>query len=755
MEAFALYLLKSSAWLTGFAVIYFLFLRNERFFLLKRAYLITGIIISFVFPLISFHYQVEVPVPDIQNSGISEAGNPMISGEQQDNPEKTFDSGIILLSLYLAGVAFLVLRALFHIRRIFKAISGTKINNRGEARLVRATQFPASFSFFNYVFINPEVNENEAEEIINHELVHVSQKHWLDLLLVEIMRVVQWINPFAWIYSGFIKLNHEYLADRIAIQKSVNPAIYQAALVNQIMGAPVLSLSNAFNYSLNKKRFDMMKNIISSPYRKMKVLFVLPVFALVFYAFAEPEYHYSSQAPAELSISEPPAIIVMEVKGVVVKEDGTPFAGVQILIAGTKKRTTTDASGNFTLSEVPEPAFIVFSYRGYLTQIIKAGFKAPMSVKLLKDPEYIEEVFVVSYGDSKTPVSQIIKPETETITDNVLIVIDGEIKDKEALKNMDVNTISSMNVLKGKQATDKYGEKGKDGVVEVATQKGQPIVLVDGVIIARPLNEVTKEIGPEVGTLLRLTPEEAIKEYGDNGKNGAIVIMTRKRAAELGIKLPFRRVNPDDYPTFQGNPRHTFQEWVINHVKYPPEATTRGVSGLVRADYTIEADGKVSSVKSTSAVDPLLVDALVAAIQSSPAWEPSKNPEANEPWKSSLRVKFELPDKVVIPEPEPFVVVEQMPRFREGDEALLNYISENTQYPDSAKTGGIMGRVIVRFVVNAQGLVEDVSVLKGVHPLLDAEAVRVVRGLPAFTPGYQGGKPVPVYYMVPITFTVK
>ncbi len=106
-------------------------------------------------------------------------------------------------------------------------------------------------------------------------------------------------------------------------------------------------------------------------------------------------------------------------------------------------------------------------------------------------------------------------------------------------------------------------------------------------------------------------------------------------------------------------------------------------------------------------------------------------------------------------EPEPFVVVEEMPMFPGGDVALLQYIGEHTQYPEVAKENNIQGRVIVRFCVTSKGGVNQVSVLKGVDPELDAEAIRVVQSLPPFKPGKQGGKPVPVWYMVPITFTLK
>ena len=104
---------------------------------------------------------------------------------------------------------------------------------------------------------------------------------------------------------------------------------------------------------------------------------------------------------------------------------------------------------------------------------------------------------------------------------------------------------------------------------------------------------------------------------------------------------------------------------------------------------------------------------------------------------------------------EPFVVVEEMPMFPGGEMELLKFLSENTVYPESAKERGVQGRVIVRFAVEADGKVGRTSVLKGVDAELDVEALRVVSSLPDFRPGKQGGVAVPVWYMVPITYTLK
>jgi protein TonB len=105
---------------------------------------------------------------------------------------------------------------------------------------------------------------------------------------------------------------------------------------------------------------------------------------------------------------------------------------------------------------------------------------------------------------------------------------------------------------------------------------------------------------------------------------------------------------------------------------------------------------------------------------------------------------------------QPYQVVDEMPVFKGGDAAILKYIAENTKYPEAAKTGGIQGKVIVRFAIESDGSVGRVAILKGVDPELDNEALRVVNGLPSFEkPGIKDGKPVAVWYMVPINFALK
>jgi len=153
-------------------------------------------------------------------------------------------------------------------------------------------------------------------------------------------------------------------------------------------------------------------------------------------------------------------------------------------------------------------------------------------------------------------------------------------------------------------------------------------------------------------------------------------------------------------------------------------------------------------------VPPVVVDSIKPEeVQQLMTADQAQTEVVNKEVEVQEQVKEEVQEEEA--EQAPFVVVEEMPMFPGGDIELLKYIGEHTQYPEIAKENNIQGKVIVRFCVTAKGGVNQVSVLKGVDPELDKEAIRVVNTLPPFKPGKQGGKPVPVWYMVPIAFTLK
>jgi TonB family protein len=713
MEAFASYLLKSALWLSGFALVYFLFLRNERYFMLKRIYLISGILIAFLFPLISVHYNVELQAPGqpIAQEFSNAAGSIITAGVQQ---EKAFhlDYRLIILFIYLAGIIYMLLRAIGNFKGIFRAIRESEVTERGIVRIIKATQFKSSFSFFNYVFINSTIGEEEAAEIMNHEIVHVRQRHWFDLLLVEILRTVQWVNPFAWIYTGYIRLNHEYLADQAALQRSVSPANYRAALMNQLFESPVISLSNSFNYSLNKKRFDMMKQKITSPWRKTKVLFVLPVIALLLYAFATPRYIYSEQHKHSGS-SENNTFQDKISDSIVINQN------VLILVNGAK--------------------------------MDKASFTAIDPDKIKTIDALKGDAAIAAYGDKgKNGVLVVtLKPEAKLANQQ------DTTKPKAPQK-------TSKSIMPppppppppppAQSVTSKSNSKEPRTVVVVPQSPDRP-VFFNGKLVSKPVNEIVDSLGHDFGTIKPFTEEQGLKKYGDAGKNGGMELLTRKQALDMGLKVPYNRIFPEDYPTFHGEGTSSFNEWVISSIRYPADAKELGISGKVYVHMSVEMDGSLSNVSAVGNSPQILAAEVLKVIQSAPKWAPPKNTEIDEPFKISMVVKFTLPDKVSEGN-EPFVVVEEMPLYPGGEGALLQFIKDNIKYPVAAKEQKLEGRVIIRFVINSEGNAEDIYILRGVNKLLDDEAVRVVGLLKGFKPGMQGGKAVDTYFMVPVTFSL-
>lgn len=102
-----------------------------------------------------------------------------------------------------------------------------------------------------------------------------------------------------------------------------------------------------------------------------------------------------------------------------------------------------------------------------------------------------------------------------------------------------------------------------------------------------------------------------------------------------------------------------------------------------------------------------------------------------------------------------FTTVENMPKFPGGDMAMMNFVAQNIRYPEAAMKDNIQGRVVVKFVIKSTGKVADVEVIRSVSPELDAEAVRVVKSMPDFTPGTVKGKPVNCQYALPVSFKLQ
>jgi TonB family protein len=210
-----------------------------------------------------------------------------------------------------------------------------------------------------------------------------------------------------------------------------------------------------------------------------------------------------------------------------------------------------------------------------------------------------------------------------------------------------------------------------------------------------------------------------------------------------------------DIPNFSGGD-DALNLYKSEKLKYPTKLKRLGVEGTVFVRFLIEKDGSVSDVRIMQGVSPSLDAEAIRVTKAMPHWQAGKEKGKPVRFMYTTMYDFLLTPRIpaVVKEGEPYVVVEEMPLFPGGDSALLAFIGKNTKYPEDAKSNGIEGRVIIRFCITDTGTIDLVTVMKGVDPSIDAEAIRVVKSLPKFTPGKQGGKPVNVWFMVPITFTL-
>jgi protein TonB len=197
-----------------------------------------------------------------------------------------------------------------------------------------------------------------------------------------------------------------------------------------------------------------------------------------------------------------------------------------------------------------------------------------------------------------------------------------------------------------------------------------------------------------------------------------------KDATAVAGPIIFVPVTPDKYI----NPKEVAPPDVKKPVSQPEQ--TRYLQPIISTDSILPGDGMMTTDLAISSVKDGKVTENIDSVMQQIAPDPVK------------------PDEVIITSQEP-------PLFPGGPAALLKYIADNTKYPQEAIDINLQGKVIVKFAVMHDGSVSRIEVLRGVSPLLDNEAMRVVSTLPKWRPGKQNGNPVSVWFMVPVTFQIK
>lgn len=381
MESLFAFLLRASAGIMLFYMVYWLFLRNDTFYRANRWFLLMALVSAVIIPLFPLHYQVLVE-PE-KNTTIFQALSDTFKNIQPVQPEvaKTtvgFGWQNILLTIYLTGAFIFLIRLLAQTIALIRLMLQQSISSLDGLRVVENEKYGLPFSFFNIVFINPKFHtQANLPEILAHEKVHIRGFHWFDLLFTELLTVIFWFNPFIWMFEHAIKQNHEYLADRGVLAQGHSVARYQALLINQLMGMQIIGITNNLNFALNTNRFKMMTKMKTPRVLGVKFAWALPAIALLLFAFAEPEFKVKEAKVENQQSNVQKSVKEQVIHGKVVQEGSKkPLAGASIIIKGTSIGTVSDFDGNFTLTN-PNPEVdektggliteFVISYVGYQT----------------------------------------------------------------------------------------------------------------------------------------------------------------------------------------------------------------------------------------------------------------------------------------------------------------------------------------------------------------------------------------------------
>ncbi len=284
MEVF-IYLLKSAGILSLFFLVYYIVLRQNTLFTANRHFLIAGILVAAIFPSLEFTRVVYIdpPVlPAVNFTDVSIPASEMITS----TPSSGVDFWSIVISLYVVGMAIMLLKLAIQVVSVLRFVRSYPSYKSNGYRYVEVDRAVSPFSFFNYIVYNPESHSQaELEMILKHEKVHVRQWHSFDILLANLNRSFQWLNPFAWLYKSSIEENLEYLADHKTISEVDSRKEYQLALIKASSPLVSPSITNPFYQSFIKKRIIMLNKSNSNKNNLWKLGLVLPALAFFLYSF--------------------------------------------------------------------------------------------------------------------------------------------------------------------------------------------------------------------------------------------------------------------------------------------------------------------------------------------------------------------------------------------------------------------------------------------------------------------------------------
>ena len=453
--------------------------------------------------------------------------------------------------IYLAGVAaviFVTVRSIVGLHRLMRRGRCERLDDG--TTLVRMDENVAPISWCrNIVISERDLRENGAA-ILAHERAHVRLHHSLDLLLVDLAGAVQWFNPAMWLLRRDLRAIHEYEADAAVIASGVDARSYQLLLIRKAVGGRWYSIANSFNHSKLKKRITMMLKEKSSPWARLKYLYVLPVAAIAVTAFARPEVSNKVEEISSVKVNDLAAIVETKMTESV----GDTMKPADVKYVPTEVRKQLKGTPVFeVVEEMPEfPGGGMSALMSYLKDNMRypasakeKGTQGRVTVQFvvdkdgsIKEPKLLRSVDKDMDAEALRLISNMPKwkpgrqkgqpvavkytvPVMFSLDDDKLektssangitvegyagngkeplYIVDGKEVTPSVMSALDPNKIERVTVLKDKSATELYGEKGKNGVLLITLKQGTP-----GIVIRRD-KEVTENAKVQHNGSLDLT----------------------------------------------------------------------------------------------------------------------------------------------------------------------------------------------------------------------------------------------------------
>lgn len=537
MGMFFIYSIKVAICLAAFYLFYKLLLSRDTFHAFNRATLLLLMLLSLVLPFVN----ISVDEPTVAYDGMVQIEQLLAMGVVDDGPAPSGPTLIqVLFAIYIIGVALFLVGEICSLVRLHRLISGKySVTTADGVKIVVIDDDVAPFSWFNNIVISRSDYESGRSEILIHEKAHIARRHSLDIMLCNMLLIFQWFNPAAWLLRRELQNIHEYEADEAVIQSGADASEYQLLLIRKAVGERLFSMANNLNHNSLKKRITMMLIKKSNPWNRAKILLTVPVAAVAVVAFATPkaeslskEIEHDSNALVNSVVRSMPGTaehLTMSTgeagaAGMPAEAAATETAATDSLrgrVAGVTAGNSKDDGRVFDVVEeqprYPGGTNALMTYLRdnikYPAEAAKAGIQGKVIVQFVvgkdgtvRDVKSIRNISPELDAEAVRVVAAMPKwvpgyqrgeavnvrytlpvnfrmdggPDSESqkaagsniaFSDDVYYVVDGVHVSAAELKKISADKINSIEVFKGESAVEKFGEQAKNGAIVVSTKK--------------------------------------------------------------------------------------------------------------------------------------------------------------------------------------------------------------------------------------------------------------------------------------------